>query len=225
MSGRSDHGSGGFRRTKRQAFLYMTGKVGNVLRGFLQAYGTEGVKRSLWNGEFTEGHWQCLERSPGDPVYFYIEKYADKGSILDLGCGSGSTGNELDATTYKDYTGVDISDVAIEQAKVRSAENQRADKNTYLRSDIFSYAPTQQFDVILLRDSVYYIPWAKIKGMLDRYTQHLKKDGVFVVRMWSINGKYKTIVDAIENNFDIVEKQLSEQPSAVIMVFRSRTRP
>lgn len=202
--------------------MYLAEKARNVLRGLLQTYGTKSIKRSLWNVEFSRGRWDCLETSPGDVVYGYVEKYANKGSILDLGCGSGSTGDELDATAYGDYTGVDISDVAVERARRRAEESGRAGKNKYLQVDISDYVPTQQFNVILFRDSIYYVPRAKIKRMLDRYSQYLSEGGVFIVRLWSVSGKYKKIVDTIESGFKVIEKDLSVQPNTVVIVFRPR---
>jgi 2-polyprenyl-6-hydroxyphenyl methylase/3-demethylubiquinone-9 3-methyltransferase len=192
----------------------------NKFRGFLQAYGTATAKRFLWNVEFSRGRWSCLESSPGDVVYPYIEKYANQGSILDLGCGSGSTGNELDPSAYRDYTGVDISDVAIEKAKTGAELNGRADKNEYRQSDLLRYLPTRQFDVILFRDSIYYVAPTKIKGMLERYSKYLKQNGVFIVRMYSADGKYRSIVDTIESSFAVLEKHFSNEPTTAVIVFR-----
>ena len=197
-------------------------KVRNAVRALLQAYGTKNVKKHLWDSEFSNGRWDCLDDTAGDCVYRYVEKYANQGSILDLGCGSGSTGNELDAHTYRHYTGVDISDVAIEKARRRSGENRRTAQNEFFQSDIFSYVPQRPFDVILFRDSIYYVPWARIAGMLNRYAGHLERTGVFIVRMASVTGKYKTIVDTIESHFDVVERYVSEQPQAIVLVFRPR---
>ena len=197
-------------------------KVRNVLRGLLQAYGTRRVKRLLWNTEFSRGRWDGLDRSPGDCVYPYVEKYANQGSILDLGCGSGSTGNELAATAYREYTGVDISDVALAKARRRSAEDGRANKNSYLQADISSYVPAQQFDVILFRDSIYYIPRKKIKPLLDRYSKYLNQKGVFIVRMFNTSGKYKRIMDILLNNFEVVEKYSPDESSPAVMVLRQK---
>ena len=85
------------------------------------------------------------------------------GSILDLGCGSGSTANELSGTAYQVYTGVDISDVALENAKKRTEENRRGDKNQYFQSNIFSYVLTRRYDA----------RWI--------YSNYLKERGVFIV--------------------------------------------
>ncbi len=146
------------------------------------------------------------------------------GSILDLGCGSGSTGNELSGTAYQVYTGVDISDVALENAKKRTEENRRGDKSRYFQSNIFSYVPTRRYDVILFRDSIYYVPPRKIKAMLDRYSKSLKKGGVFIVRMWNGSDKYKPIADTVESNFEVVERYLSDRPKAVVIVLRQGCR-
>lgn len=196
--------------------------VRNKIRAFLQAYGTPKVKGYLWDTEFSGGRWDNLDATPEDCVYPYVEKSANGGSILDLGCGSGSTANELDTDTYRDYTGVDISGAAISKARSRTEQNGRAVKNRFFRSDIASYVPTQRFDVILFRDSIYYIPRAEIKATLDRYSKYLKPCGVFVARMWDGSGKHKAIAEMIESNFNIVGKSFSEHPNAVVLVFRHR---
>jgi len=198
----------------------MAKRLQNAVRGVLQAYGTTYVKKFLWNSEFSRGRWDCLDATPGDCVYPCLEKYANSGSILDLGCGSGSTGNELSSTAYHRLVGVDISDVAVEKSRRRTEENRREDKNHYICSDVFNYVPTGQFDVILFRDSIYYVPHGKIIAMLRRYSKHLKEGGVFIVRMWNGSDKYVKIVDAIESNFTVVEKHVFDQPDAVVMVFR-----
>lgn len=195
-------------------------RVQNKVRGLLLAHGPKRIKRSLWNAEFAGGRWENLARTTGDCVYPHIEQYAKDGSVLDLGCGSGNTGAELSANTYHDYTGVDISDVAIDKARNRAEEDGRTEKNRYITWDIFSYEPTQQFDVILFRDSIYYVPGPKHKGMLDRYSKFLKPGGVFIVRLWTGNGKYGGIVDFIEANFEIVEKKVSGPSDTVVLVFR-----
>ena len=201
-------------------FLNFAQRVRNRVRGLLLAHGTKIIKRSLWNAEYASGRWDKLDQTLGDSLYLPLERYGNGGSILDLGCGSGNTGTELAANTYHDYTGVDISDVAIDKARKRAEEDGRTDKNRYIQSDIFNYEPTQRFDVILFRDSIYYVPGPKVKGMLDRYLKFLKRGGVFIVRLWTGNGKYRSTVDFIEANFEIVEKTVSGPSDTVVLVFR-----
>jgi len=197
-----------------------TEKVRNVLRGLLQRYGTENIKRRLWNHEYRRGRWNCLDSMADDCVYTHIEKHAKNGSILDLGCGPGAIGTELNAAAYHSYTGVDICDVAIEKARSRAAENRRADKNVYFQSDFLSYEPEQYYDVIFFGDSIYYFSWQRITEILNRYSKCLKQDGVFIVRTWTMKDKHQTIVHNIENDFDIMEKHTYAESRLVVIVFR-----
>jgi len=200
--------------------MHATQKVENALRGLLQRYGTENIKRRLWNRQYEQGRWNCLDAMATDCVYPHLEKYAREGRILDLGCGPGAVGNELNADAYHSYTGVDICDVAVEKAKVRTAENGRAHKNTYFQSDIFAYVPTQQYDVIFFGDSIYYFSQERITEMLARYSQYLERNGVFIVRSWLLKDRHRSIIRNIENMFNVVEKQLYHKSELCVIVFR-----
>lgn len=200
--------------------MFGTEKVRNAFRGLLQRYGTEGVKRRLWNHEYKKGRWNCLDSMADDLVYPHIENHAKNGDILDLGCGPGAVGVELSADSYASYTGVDISDLAIEKAKVRAAEVRRESKNTYFQSDILTYTPTQSFDVIFFGDSIYYFSWQRITEILTRYGRSLKKEGVFIVRSWTLKEKHANMVRDIENTFNVLEKHNYADGPIVILVFR-----
>jgi len=155
-----------------------------------------------------------------DCVYTHLEKHAKNGDILDLGCGPGAVGSELNTAAYHSYTGVDICDVAIERAKSRAQENHRADKNVYTQSDILSYTPNQCYDVIFFGDSIYYFSWQRIIEILNRYSKNLKRDGVFIVRTWTMKDKHQTMVHNIENAFDVLEKHSYADSQIVVIVFR-----
>jgi spermidine synthase len=111
--------------------------------------------------------------------------------------------------------------VAIAKAISRTQETGREQKADFFQFDFSSFLPNEQYDVILFRDSIYYVPTAKIGAMLERYSRYLNEGGVFIVRLWGGGGsKEKTILDIIERNFEIVEKYLSEEPKAAVIVFR-----
>ena len=199
-------------------------RVRNGIRGFLQAYGSGTIKRYLWNGEFARGRWNCPDRPATDFAYPYVEKYASHGSILDLGCGAGRAANELDVTAFHQYTGIDVSDVALETARTAAAAAGRSAQVRFRQSDIASYVPTERHDVILFMESLYYVAWARIPALLDRYANYLTPDGVFIVRMWTGTDKYLPIVQIIENHSVVVEKHVSEDPNAILIVFQPRVR-
>lgn len=198
-------------------------KMRNVVRGLAQRYGPPSVKRHLWNREFSTGRWACLESTLGESAHSQVEKYANYGGILDLGCGPGTISVELDPEKYSFYTGVDISDVAIQKGRRRAQEAGRADRNEYCQCDILTYTPTQHYDVILYGDSIYYIPNRQIAPMLRRYSMYLTGGGVFISRIFKVSGKLQHILDIVESHFDVVEKHIHEQTQMCIIVFRPRT--
>jgi 2-polyprenyl-3-methyl-5-hydroxy-6-metoxy-1,4-benzoquinol methylase len=198
------------------------------VRGLLKRYGPSRIKKILWDQEFSGTHWDFIDNTAGDCVYPHLEKHLKNGSILDLGCGPGNTANELAANAYTIYVGVDISQAALAKATKRTKENGRADKNTFACSDFLSYRPTQQFDVILFRESMYHIPHGEIKATLDHYSEYLKDDGLFIVRMNTSNGKgghkfrLKSAIDVMADEFDVVEKSQYGESGPTVIVFRPR---
>jgi 2-polyprenyl-6-hydroxyphenyl methylase/3-demethylubiquinone-9 3-methyltransferase len=160
-----------------------------------------------------------------------LEKHLKNGSILDLGCGPGNTANELAATAYATYTGVDISEAALRKATRRTEQNNRAGRNHFVCSDFINYVPTQQFDVILFRESMYHVPLSKVKATLDHYSRYLRDGGVFVVRMNTSgpNGQQKSrltaTVGVMEAEFDVVEKRQYGESGPTVIVFRPATLP
>ena len=193
-----------------------------ALRGIRQIWGTSSMKRRLWDNEYASGKWDHCDHTPGAWVYGFVQKHCRNGSILDLGCGAGNTGNELDANSYQDYTGVDVSEVAVRKAAERSERNGRTNKNRYIQSDIVSYVPKEKHNVILFRESIYNIPQPKMKATLDLYSRYLADDGVFVVYV-SRDGtkKVREIVEWLEANYSVTEKHLrTTPPDAFVVVFR-----
>ena len=199
--------------------MYLTTKIKNVLRGIVQSRGTVAMRKKLWNKEFRAGRWSCLEWTPVDCVYHYVEKYCNNGDILDLGCGSGNTGNELDINKYTKYTGVDISDIALKKAEERSQQNNRSRHNSWLQAEMTSYKPKAQYDVILFRESLFYVRSGQVNKVLVRLKESLKDRGVFIVRIYD-RDSYATIVSVIRNNFQIVEEYLPTDSRTIVVVFR-----
>ena len=194
-------------------------KIQNVSRGILQRWGSCSTRRNLWNTEFAEGRWDYIDSTPNDCVYAFLKKYLRGGSLLDLGCGSGNTGAELEPNGYSNYTGVDISDVAIDKAKERSARVQRTDRNRYVQADIVHYVPTSNHDVILFRESLFYVPLARTRTMLHRYRNYLKPGGMIMVRMCD-RDKYSAIIRMIESNFEVVETHSPSETTTILLVFK-----
>jgi hypothetical protein len=124
----------------------------------------------------------------------------------------------MDASKYDKYTGVDISASAIQRASVRSEINRRKEKNEWVCSDISSYRPTMRYDVILFRESIFYIRKSQICGVLSRYRNYLKTTGVFIVRMCDTK-RYISITRLIERHYRVVDRS-SLDDAHIILVFK-----
>jgi SAM-dependent methyltransferase len=210
--------------------VYIVERTKTFLQGFLASYGSTSIKKRIWDRDFSSGKWDFIDNTMGDCVYPYLEKYAHNGNILDLGCGPGNTANELASEVYRSYVGVDISEAALAKAVKRTQENGRADKNSFVVSDFLGYKPTQEFDIILFRESLYHVPYGQVKPILDKYSKHLKTGGVFIVRLYAGDERPGVIkprvirkMDLIKNNFDMIEYRRFETAALpTVLVFRPR---
>jgi SAM-dependent methyltransferase len=197
-------------------------------RGFLLSYGPVQIKRAVWNKEFSSDKWNFIDDTATDCVYAHLERHVSGGDILDLGCGPGNTATELAESAYRTYVGVDISESALAKGVKRTNECGRAKKNNFICSDFLSYMPSQNFDVILFRESMYHVPFGKVLEILEKYSKHLKESGVFIVRLylgdrWSgkIKFRVKKKIDLIKRNFELVEEcQYPKQGLPIVLVFR-----
>lgn len=188
---------------------------------FILRHASPSIKKFIWDREFASGKWDFINDTAGDTSYSYLEKYCGNGSILDLGCGPGNTANELASTSYREYLGVDVSEVALNKARERSQQSGRSDKNRFVSGDMLSFVPPRQFDIILLRESVYHVAVGEIKELFDRYSQYLTTNGVFIVKLVTA-GRYtsEARVRIIESEFDVVEKGEHSRDGSTVLVFR-----
>jgi SAM-dependent methyltransferase len=194
--------------------------VHNLIRGLIQKFGSPGMKSRLWNREFSSGRWRCLEEMPGDHAYPFVERYARQGSILDLGCGPGATGNEISIDCYESYTGVDVSAVAIEKAIDRTRQCGREGKNEFLVGDMMRFVPTRKYRVILYGDSLYYIPRARVTSVVDRHAQFLEPGGVLLARIYRHDGKHGKLVNLLESRYEMIERECYLSPDVTVLAFR-----
>ena len=197
-------------------------KIGNVVRGIKQRWGSRTTKQTLWDREYSEGRWGHCEHTPDAFIYQYVYRHCRNRSVLDLGCGSGNTGNELAVDKYRDYTGVDISEVAVEKAAARSGAIGRSSKNQYVQGDVLTYVPTKHYEVILFRESIYYVPPERIKSTLQRYSKYLADEGVFIVHVSGTKPRNaRRILAIIEREFRLLEKDSPNNSWDFVAVFAS----
>jgi SAM-dependent methyltransferase len=215
----------------RRCGMKIAARGANFVVAVLKSYGPSNLKRYFWDREFAGTKWDFIDHTEGDCVYPSLEKYAKNGSILDLGCGPGNTANELSGDAYQTYIGVDLSEEALAKARKRTLETGRNDKNLFVRHDFVNYTPTQEFDVILFRESIYHVPIRKIKKTLTHYTRFLKSSGVLIIRIATSDQEHAgadkprpmAMVRLMEREFDVVEKRSYEHVSRpLVLVLRPK---
>lgn len=208
--------------------MYIVNRALTFARGALLSYGPSGLKKRIWDKEFSGAKWDFIDETADDCVYPFLEKYAHNGNILDLGCGPGNTANELSAKVYEHYIGVDISEAALAKAVKRSEENSRADKNGFVNADFMSYEPAERFDIILFRESLYHVPYGQVLPILNKFSKHLKTTGVFMVRLYTgdlqsgvLKRRVTEKLDLIKREFKILETGQFQSPGLpIVLVFR-----
>ena len=209
--------------------MYVIDRGLRFARGFLLSYGPTPVKKVFWEQEFSSGKWNFIDNTADDCVYLHLNRFAENKTVLDLGCGPGNTANEM-APGYDRYVGVDISEEALAKGRRRSEANGRGVRNIFEQGDFINYVPSEKYDVILFRESMYHVPIGKIKPMLDRYSKYLNPEGVFIVRMYlqdPQNGKAKQrpvrMLEVIQEGFEVVEKgHYPAKSGSVVIVFRPK---
>jgi len=204
----------------------LTQRIVRFGQGAFKSYGPSGLKRIFWDKEYSGTKWNFNDHTENDCVYPHLEKHSANGSILDLGCGSGNTANELAANAYSQYLGVDISEVCLNKARERSQQNGRAGKNRFVYGDFLKFSTPERFDVILLRESLYHFPMQKIESTLTRYAKNLKDSGVFIVRLatadsdGSPKARPTTMIGIIERQFTVLENTYYKEFRSTVIVFR-----
>jgi SAM-dependent methyltransferase len=173
----------------------------NKLRRAAQLFAPARLKRLLWDREYRPGgrYAHCYVATQWPDLYALITTHAAGGSILDLGCGTGFTPSELPCGAYSSYVGIDISQVALDHARTLNAS--AAATTTFICADFTTYQLTAQFDVILLRESIYFYP-DPVRA-IRTLAAHLLPTGV-IIAVVSANGSrrhYRDIAHRLTSAF------------------------
>jgi 2-polyprenyl-3-methyl-5-hydroxy-6-metoxy-1,4-benzoquinol methylase len=148
-----------------------------------------GIDQETWNREYAAGYWNYLgglnEMSRFAVIAGYCRTIVSATSLLDIGCGNGN----LSAWVCQDkdlrYVGIDIADVAIQQACERGQSQARFEV-----ADAATFDPGGRFDVIVFNEMLFYLP--KPELVLARYESFLAPDGVFIISMWRATESLRT---------------------------------
>ena len=190
-----------------------------LVASITKRWGSQSAKQRVWDSEYRGGKWDVSQEQLAgtDPIYQSLDRYGVDARILDLGCGGGVTALEM-TSEYREYVGVDVSDVAVASAiHAVSLDPKRAGKTSFCVGDIANFRPAGEFNVILFRESIYYLPLHQIKKALNHYSAFLGKNGVFIVRLCN-RYKYTSISELLQKNLQIDQKFLPADSKTAIII-------
>jgi len=157
------------------------------------------VPAAQWDREFRSGKWAYLNdiRQIGclSIVFSYCQLLVP-GSILDVGCGSGSLTRSIRLLDYEYYQGIDLSAEAIAQAEASYAE----ERTTFAVANAETFEPRQSFDLIIFNNCLYY--FEQPDQVAHRYAKYLNPSGHVVVSM-SDGGLSRAVWTLVEKNMAV----------------------
>lgn len=176
-------------------------------------YAGSALRRCAFDQYYRSGRWDYLDKDHSLEVVKVVEKYAIKGRILDMGCGTGILASMLNSDSFEYYLGVDASQEAISLAQKRKDV-----KINFEVSDIQSYQCKAKFDVIIFEESLYYVPFFH-RRLLNRFAQSLYPGGLFIVTV-ADPARFAGMIRMIRKNYHIIEDRNFLNSKRLLLVFR-----
>ncbi len=157
-------------------------KIGSFIRRKIS-------QKHRFNQQYEKNLWGGLRAIEDLGRYSLIVGYSrfffTNARILDLGCGEGVLLERFTPSDYSYYQGIDISDVAIDNARKNGKS-----KAFFMTGDLNTLYIEEKFDVIIYNESLYYLtsPKNAVKSIL----KNLNPDGIVIVSNFNKYGKEAT---------------------------------
>src|ERR1700761_5541433 len=121
------------------------------VRSYLTRGGPTGIDRTTWDAEYATGQWAKISDSTEMPRYALIagfsRRFGSTASVLDVGCGEGHLANWLCQGAERRYLGIDLSRVAVDQARAHAPQGAQ-----FEAADAATFDPPEPFDIIVLNE-------------------------------------------------------------------------
>jgi 2-polyprenyl-3-methyl-5-hydroxy-6-metoxy-1,4-benzoquinol methylase len=144
-----------------------------------------GIDQATWDQEYAAGQWAALEKLAEVPRYSviagYCRSFGEATSLLDVGCGAGQLADWVCQDRPLRYAGIDLSAVAIQQARSRVPAGSRLEV-----ADAEKFDPGETFDIIAMNEMLYYMEHPD--RLLRRFAGSLGANGVFIISMLRSTG-------------------------------------
>jgi SAM-dependent methyltransferase len=118
-------------------------------------------------------------------ISFYLQQHAgDRGSVLELGCGTGRVAIPLAEHGYT-VTGIDMNEQMLSLARAKAAaKNVSID---WVLGDVRNFDLGKQYDTILFpaNSITHLLDTQSIEACLACVRKHLSENGLFILRMFN----------------------------------------
>lgn len=140
------------------------------------------ISREAWEAQYARAKADSIDLNAIEEhtryavIAGFIKLLKPRAFVLDVGCAKGLLLENLDWTDYAKYVGIDISQMAIDEAAKIASRN-----HFFAQADAQTYKPAERFDVIVFNEVLYYFenPLREI----ERYENSLSGGGVFVTSL------------------------------------------
>ncbi|GLO61021.1 hypothetical protein MACH09_15290 [Vibrio sp. MACH09] len=105
----------------------------------------------------------------------FLSYLPDNSHVLDLGCGHGTPVADLISSHGHNILGIDRSE------KLLSIAKSKFPQHSWQQSDLEKYQPNQQFDGIVIWDSMFHLPRQEHAILLNKAYQSLKYKGALIL--------------------------------------------
>ncbi len=152
-------------------------------------FGNTTLRAWSLNDQYRRGHWEALAAGRRSEVVELVERLADGGFVVELGCGEGHLIRTVDPASYDRYLGLDISEVAIEAARRDPPPRCRFEVQ-----DLSTWVGTNGADLIISEESLYYLRPATRELLLQRCGRSITPDGAVLVT-FSDGAEHAAVID------------------------------
>ncbi|KAB2889097.1 MAG: class I SAM-dependent methyltransferase [Desulfobulbaceae bacterium] len=136
--------------------------------------------QKYWDTLYEAGRWNFLhdvsELAHYSVLVGYCHFFSPNGSYLEIGCGEGILQQRLKVLNYNSYTGVDVSQIAINIATKFSDE-----RTKFTSCDALRFNDSNFYDVIIFNESLYC--FNDCLAVLKHFSKMLAKNGLFIISM------------------------------------------
>lgn len=171
-------------------------------------FGGHALRRRAFDAKYKSGRW-IFDR-PDPALNALVEHHASGGEILILGCGRAAIASHLDPASYSRLVGIDLSPAAIEAANALPIE-----RASFQVGDMTTEPRSGEYNVVLLPESVYYVPVRALTPFFEHLRLLLAPGGVVIATV-AAPGRYAAVIDTIRNDCAVLE----DDPDRSVLVFR-----